>query len=158
MKRLVLVLALVAVAQAASGQAPPCRDASPPLTVPQESYAQIARDGSADRVWLYIYVPDIKSRFGQVGFKPFDMWLVEGVYGRAFADTSGPMKESEFAMIRRSPNVKARPIKVRFDDQTQSAARVSQSITVGKETLTIQVDAVTIGFFVADTVSVRICR
>ncbi len=158
MKRYALIVAVSTLALAGSAQGQACRETLQTLVIPQRGFAQIRSDLFAARPWLYLYVPDIKSRFGSSGFTAFDMWLVEGVYGQAFAQGMGAMAEPDFQKMRKSPNVKTQPIKVEYDEKAQSVARFSRAVTIGKDTVKIEVDQEKTSLLGTDTVTVRICR
>jgi hypothetical protein len=154
MKHCALIASGTAIALAASALAASCPNPLQTLDLRQRGYAQIKAEVFAARPWLYLYVPDIKT---VGGVKAIDMWLVEGVYGPAFPRGTGTMDEPEFQKMRRSANVRALPIKVEFDEKAQSGARPSRAVTIGKDTVKIQVDRVET-YLWRDTVTISICR
>ena len=152
-----LIIALSVMAQIASQPAQACTEEVQALMVAQRSYVQIRPDVFASRPWLYLYVPDIESRLGRGGFKTFTMWLVEGIYGKAFAEPSGPLRENEFRRIRESANVRSQPINVAYDERTRSAARISVRI-IPTDPVALEVVEVKTSLLADHAVTVRICR
>jgi hypothetical protein len=132
---------------AAGGQgAGACRQPLVNVTAPERSYANLAIPDLEGR--LFVYVPDIQSTNG--GFTPFQLWIVEGVYGRPFVDQRGPMDGAAFERLRRSGNVRATPVGVGRNGQTQQ-------VVVAKRPLVVEVN-VAAGGKGGDTVTARICR
>jgi hypothetical protein len=156
MKRGALIAALSAIILTGPAHAQSCPNPLQALEIRQRSYAQLRSDLVAGRrPWLYLYVPDVKTGLG--GAKAVDLWLVEGVYGPAFPQAAGTMDASAFEKMRKSANVRARPIRVEFDSTAPSAARSSRQVTIGKDTVTIEVGLKTY-LFGSDRAEIRICR
>ena len=136
-----------AFATAARAQPLPCSQPLVTTTAPEKSYAVVNVREFGGLVFLY--VPEIKSaRSG--GFEPFQLWVVEGVYGRPFLQASGAMDQAAFDRLRKNTNVRARPISVARTGETRSLA-------VARQTLQFEttVRGAASG---ADTVTVKVCR
>lgn len=147
---LVLVLASVATsAITASGQGAPCQVAAS-VTVPQRGYAQLNVPAFEQRV--YLYAPDIKSGWGG-SFSAFTLWIVEGVYGKPFAQPTGSMEESAFEQIRTSRNVMATPVQVGKD-----SGRSQTPFTIGKQRFVLDLVKVNTSLGGTDSVTVNVCR
>ena len=80
--------------------------------LPPSSYAEVNAEPFGRRV--FVYVPPFKGK----GFQPFQLWVVEGVYGRPFVQSSGVLDEASFAKLRASANVSATPVSVSRGDGT----------------------------------------
>jgi hypothetical protein len=120
------------------------------LTVCQRCYQQLRSERFGGRV--YFYAPDIKtSWFGN--YDPFNLWVVEGIYGNPFLKGSGSLDEQRFEQIRKSQNVTATPIKV---DQRAPGKRAS--LTVSKRPLSIEIVKVNTSLSGTDTVTLRVCQ
>ena len=120
------------------------------LIVPQRSYAQLTVPDFEQRV--YVYAPDIKSGFGG-GFSPFNLWIVEGVYGKPFTQATGTLEESAFEQIRGSRNVMATSVPV---DKNSLPKRAP--FTIGKQQFILELAKVNTSLGGTDSVSVNICR
>jgi hypothetical protein len=141
-----LLLALVAGAAPAGAQT--CRQALSRLTIPELSYAAVeaAPFGGS----LYLYVPQIGSTYIRSRFSPFQLWVVEGVYGKPFARTTGSLDQAGFERLRKSANVRATPIAV-----SQPGPR---PFTFGRQQYVIDLQKVNVPLSGADTVSLSVCR
>ena len=138
-----IVLASGALAlEQASGCAQPLATAS----AAERSYANVSVREFDGRVFLY--VPDIKSAGGS--FEAFQLWVVEGVYGRPFVQASGSMDQSTFDRLRKSTNVLATPLSVRRSGESLRA-------TIARQPYVLDV-AVKVGSGGADVVTARVCR
>ena len=135
-------VALWTTASAYAGQGSSC---SPQVSVvvPQGSYAQLNVPAFEQRV--YAYAPDIKS--GE-----FQLWIVEGVYGKPFVQPKGSMDVRAFDQIRTSRNVRAIPVPV---DGKGSQKRTSVTIAKRQVALELQVNT---SFSGAGSVLVNVCR
>ena len=152
MMRAALVLVLSSVAAfgiGASAQGAPCQ-AVASVTVPQRGYAQLSVPAFEDRV--YLYAPDIKSGWGG-GFDAFTLWIVEGVYGKPFAQPTGSMEESAFEQIRTSRNVMATPVQVAKD-----SGRAQTPFTISKQRFVLDLVKVNTSLGGTDSVTVNVCR
>jgi hypothetical protein len=111
---LVLALSLLAtrapavISAAAAPQAPACQQALATLTVTRGSYAVIPATPFERRVFLY--AGDFKASGS--GFTPFQVWVVEGVYGPPFPQATGTLAPPSFDKIRTNGNVRATPVNV----------------------------------------------
>jgi hypothetical protein len=146
---LCLVRTALAVAAAAPGPPaqPPCAQPLVTTTVAENSYAVVNVREFGGMVFLY--APEIRSaRSGS--FDPFQLWVVEGVYGRPFLRTSGTMDQSAFDRLRKNTNVRARPISISRSGQ-------AQSMTVARQPIQFEV-SVRPASSGADAVAVRVCR
>jgi hypothetical protein len=149
MKVLMLVVFGVLISTAANaGQGSSCSRLTS-VDVPQRSYAQVNVQAFEQRV--FFYAPDIESNFGK-GFKPFQLWIVEGVYGKPFVKASGSMDESEFEKIRASRNVRATAVPI--DGKT---SQKPVPVTIGKQRVTLEIKVNT-SFTGTDRVVVGVCR
>jgi hypothetical protein len=113
----VLVFGGEAAAQAVSCPQPLARDSVAP-----RSFARIDVKEFDGRV--FIYVPDVKST--GAGFEPFDLWVIEGIYGRPFVQEAGLLEPAAFDRIRASANVRATAVRV---TRTPSTGRA----TIGRQ-------------------------
>jgi hypothetical protein len=149
MRHALLLLALVLSAPIESAaQAPACRQPLATLTVPQSSYAEVSGDPLERRV--YVYVPAIKAGGGKA-FAPFQVWVVEGVYGRPFVKATGDLDQAGFDKLRRSQNVRATPVNVVRGDGSDSG-----QFRIARETYRVQILKVIASKSAA--VQVRVCR
>jgi hypothetical protein len=145
-----LVLAVTAMSAIdALAQGAPCQVVAS-ATVPQRSYAQLNVPAFEQRV--YLYAPDIKSGWGG-SFSAFTLWIVEGVYGKPFAQPNGSMGESAFEQIRTSRNVMATPVQVGKD-----AGRSQTPFTIGKQRFVLDLVKVNTSLGGTDSVTVNVCR
>ena len=119
-------------------------------TVCQRCYEQLDNDAFGKRV--YLYVPDIKSRvFG--GFDPFDVWILEGVYGPPFLDYGGVFDPSRFDQLKKTGNVVATRIPI-----DKNRLGKAQSFKVGKRVFQIEPTRVLTSYGGTDRVGLKICR
>ncbi len=119
------------------------------VVVPQRSYAQLNVPAFEQRV--YVYAPDIKSGWGG-DFSAFQLWVVEGVYGKPFVQPKGSMDVRAFDQIRTSRNVRATAVPV---DAKGNQKRVS--VAIGKRQITLEFKVNT-SLGGADSVVVNVCR
>ena len=96
-----------------AAQAPACPQPLAAVAVPPQSYAEVNAAPFERR--LFVYVPDIRAGGGP-GFQPFQVWVIEGVYGRPFVQSSGRLDQASFNSLRNSPNVRASAITVARGD------------------------------------------
>jgi hypothetical protein len=144
---LLLALTLYAPIESAA-QAPACQQPLATLTVPRLSYAEVSGDPFERRV--YVYVPEIVARGGS-GFQPFQVWVVEGVYGKPFVRATGGLDPAGFDKMRRSQNVRATPVSVvRGDGSDRGQFRIARN--------TYQVHVLKVNASRSGAVQVRICR
>jgi hypothetical protein len=92
-----------------SAQTPACQQPLGTLTVARSSYAGLSAPSFEQRV--YVYVPPFKAG-GPSGFQPFQVWIVEGVYGKPFVQAAGGLDAAGFEKLRGSQNVRATPVPV----------------------------------------------
>jgi hypothetical protein len=81
------------------------------LTVAPRSYAEVPVASFEGRV--FVYVPGLQTVSGSRA-RPFQLWIVQGVYGRPFLQRTGPLEESGFDRMRRTQNIRAFPVDVRI--------------------------------------------
>jgi hypothetical protein len=143
-----LIVALWTSTSAYAGQGSSC---SPQVSVvvPQRSYAQLNVPAFEQRV--YVYAPDIKSGWGG-DVSAFQLWIVEGVYGKPFVQAKGSMDVSAFEQIRTSRNVRAIPVRVDGKNNQNRAA-----VTIAKRQVSLELKVNT-SFGGADSVLVSVCR
>ena len=144
----IAVAALVAASPAA-GQTPCGRPIESDHTVCQRCYERLNNQAFGGRV--YVYVPDIKTRLG--GYQPFNICIVEGVYGSPFLDYSGTFDEGKFEQLRRSRNVLATAIRV-----DKASLGTPSAFKVGADTFRVEPTHVHTSLFGTDTVTLKICR
>ena len=143
-----LLLALATPTVADAGQGSSCS----PLTsvvVPQRSYAQLNVAAFDQRV--FVYAPDIESGFGG-DFKSFQLWIVEGVYGKPFVKSTGAMDEREFERIRASRNVKATSVVINGSERQKRVP-----LTIAKQRVALDI-TVNTSFAGTDRVAISVCR
>jgi hypothetical protein len=141
-----VVIAIAGPAAAGQGVAA-CRQPVATVTAPERSYANIAVPEFSGRV--FVYAPEIRAT-PPAAFAPFQVWLIEGVYGRPFVELRGPLDDAAFERIRRSGNIRATPVGV---SRSGDAGRV----TLARRAMTVQV-TVAVAPRGADQVTVRVCR
>lgn len=142
-----MTLSMDGSAAGAPAQTTPCSQPLVTTTLPENSYAVVNVREFGGMVFLY--ASEIKSsRSGS--FDAFQLWVVEGVYGRPFLQANGAMDQTAFDRLRRNTNVRARSIGISRSGQTQSMTVARQEIQF--ETT---VRAAASG---ADTVAVKVCR
>jgi hypothetical protein len=100
---------------------------------------------------VYLYVPPIPRNW--LSFNPFQVWVVEGVYGRPFAQNSGKMDAATFGRIRTSANVRSTAIAV-----SASSPRGRAGFRISKDTFVAEVMKVNVPLIGAPSVTVRVCR
>jgi hypothetical protein len=150
-RRAWLIAAVIVLSWTAHDAAQGCRSPLETVTVCQRCYLELktipARGG------VFLYAPDIKSGFIGRSFDPFQLWIVEGVYGKPFAKSAGPLDERRFEDIRKSRNVLATAVTV--DKQYASKLTPFQ---VAKERFSVQIVKVNTSWGGTDTVTVAVCR
>jgi hypothetical protein len=131
-----------------AAQAPVCDVPLATLTVPRSSYAEVSADPFEQR--LYVYVPEIRAGSG-TGFQPFQVWVVEGIYGKPFVLATGSLDEAGFERLRMSPNVRATPVPVVRGDGSESGQfRAARNM--------YKVQVMSVNASGSGAVQVRICR
>jgi hypothetical protein len=116
-------------------------------TLPEKSYAVVNVREFGGLVFLY--APEIRSaRPG--AFDAFQLWVVEGVYGRPFLQASGAMDQAAFDRLRKNTNVRARSMSISRSGQ-------SQSLTVARQAIQFETSVRTAPSG-SDTVDVKVCR
>lgn len=120
--------------------------AQPEVTVmaPEGTYASVGLREFEGRV--FIYVPTINAQGNRIA--PFDVWFVEGVYGRPFPQPSGPLNENAFSGLRANANIRA------------TAVRVGGAVDTARVTIARQVLAMDVRVSAGnpDELTMRICR
>jgi hypothetical protein len=139
------VLIVLSATPAAGQQAPACRQPLAKVSVPERSYASVGVPEFDGRV--YLYVPQIEAA-SRGTFAAFQLWIVEGVYGRPFVEPRGRMNDATFDRLRKSRNVRATPMKV-------SRTRETLRVTMARRPFVLEV-GVTLGS--TDTVTASVCR
>jgi hypothetical protein len=119
-------------------------------TVCQRCYEQFDSQEFNKRV--YVYVPDIKSKL-LGGFDPFDLWIVEGIYGPPFLDYGGVFQQDKFEQLKNTGNVIATRIPV-----DKNALGKAQPFKVGKSAFRIEPVRVETSYGGTDRVTLKICR
>lgn len=131
-----------------AAQAPVCQAMLATLTVQRSSYAEVSGDPFEQRV--YVYVPEVKAT-ARSGFEPFQVWVVQGIYGKPFVQATGSLDEAGFTRLRGSQNVRATPVNVvRGDGSDWGRFRLARNI--------YQVQVLSVNPSVAGAVQLRICR
>jgi hypothetical protein len=129
-----------------TAQALPCQQALATQTVARASYGVVTAAPFGRRVFLY--AGDFRPN--GAGFTPFQMWVVEGVYGPPFPQATGTLSEPSFEKLRASTNVRATPLRVTRGNPNDAAR-----FRFGGNQYVAHVVAVNAK---ALTVDVRICR
>ncbi len=143
----VLVVLTLATPQPSPGQTPVCQQPLASLTVPSLGYAEVSAPPFQERV--FVYVPEIQAGGGR--FKPFQMWIVEGVYGSPFVQTKGSLDAAGFDKLRNSRNVRATPVSVaRGDGSDRGQFRIGRA--------RYSVEVVRVNLSKGSGVDVRVCR
>jgi hypothetical protein len=143
-----LVVMLSTPALTHAGQGSPCQ-ALASVVVPQRSYARLDIPAFEQRV--FVYAPDIKSGW-RGGFSAFQLWIVEGVYGRPFVQAGGPMGEPAFEQIRNSRNVRATAVPIE-----QNAFETRTFVTIDNRRYALELKVRT-SLGGTDRVTVTVCR
>ena len=142
-----LTVFIEAPASGAPAQTTACSEPLVTTTLPEKSYAAVNLREFGGLVFLY--VPEIKSsRSGQ--FEAFQLWVVEGVYGRPFVQASGAMDQPAFDRLRTSTNVRTRPISIPRSGE-------SRSMMVARQAFQFETTVRAAGSG-ADTVAVKVCH
>jgi hypothetical protein len=149
MKYVVLFLAMtLGVPKAVLGQPRACQQVLATLTVPATTYAVANADPFGGRV--FVYVPLIKAG-GPSGFQPFQVWIVEGIYGRPFLQASGRLDPASFDKLRATANVRATPVSVMRGNGSDAGAFRSARAVYQAQVLRVNASG-------TGSVQVRICR
>jgi hypothetical protein len=143
-----LLLAFVTSTAADARQGSTCSTLTS-VVVPQRGYAELNVPAFEQRV--FVYVPDIESGWGGE-FKAFQLWIVEGVYGKPFVKASGSMDQPEFERIRGSRNVRATAVPI---NAKEFAKRVP--LTIAKQRVALELKVNT-SYGGTDRVVVNVCR
>ena len=141
----VALIAALAAARPADAQ-PACAQPLATTSVDGGSFATVNAREFEGRV--YLYAPRITGQGKR--FEPFDLWVIEGVYGRPFVQSSGSMDAAAFERLRKNTNVRATAVRVQQDGQTGRVA-------IARQTYMIDVNVATPGTRAA-TVTARMCR
>lgn len=128
-------------------QAQTCASPVATVTVSGGTYALVNASPFEGR--LYVYAPAIEA--SRSGVQPFQLWIVEGVYGRPFVRTAGSLSDADFSKLRASPNVRATAIRVARGDGSEST-----SLRLGKATYRIVVHGVSARGY--GSANVQVCR
>jgi hypothetical protein len=154
MRTIVVVGVLLAAGGAAQPKPQPQPRCGTPIerehSVCQRCYEQLDNEAFGKRV--YLYVPDIKSK-ALGGFDPFDVWIVEGVYGPPFLDYGGVFDQSKFERLQKTGNVVVTRVPV-----DKNRLGKAQSFKVGKNAFQIEPTRVLTSFGGTDRVALKICR
>ncbi len=105
------------VVRAAAPQAPACQQALSTVTVARASYAVIPAQVFQRRGFLY--AGDFRASGS--GFTPFQLWVVEGVYGPPFPQAAAALTQASFDKIRTSSNVRATSVTVSRGNASDNA-------------------------------------
>ncbi len=116
-------------------------------TAAERSYSIVSLRDFDGRV--YLYAPEIKSS-SRGAFEPFQLWVVEGVYGRPFIQASGPLDQVAFDRLRKSTNVRATAVSV-------SRSGESKPVTIARQPYLLET-AVRAASSGSDAVTVNVCR
>lgn len=149
MRRIALVLSCVLIALGATPVAgqPACRQPLAKVTVPERSYANVSVREFDGRV--YLYAPEIRTASPGT-LAPFQLWIVEGVYGRPFVEPRGRLDDAAFERLRKSRNVRATPVKISRSGETLR-------VTMARKPFVLET-TVALARSGDDTVSVSVCR
>ena len=142
----VLLATLIPRESAVSAQRDACTQPLATPTVAERSYASIDVGEFEGRVFLY--APDIRASRG--AFDPFDLWIIEGIYGRPFVQSSGGLDAAAFERLKKTSNVRATPLTIRRATETTRVLITRQNYVLD---VSVRVSATG-----ADSVAARICR
>ncbi len=92
----------------AAPQAPACQQSLSTVTIGRASYAVIPAAPFERRVFLY--AGDFRASGS--GFTPFQVWVVEGVYGPPFPQQTGTLSPGSFEKLRTNGNLRATSMNV----------------------------------------------
>ncbi len=145
---LLLLAFVLCVPVGSAAQPPACKQELAKLNVPRSSYAEITAAPFQRRVFLY--VPEIEAS-GASGFAKFQVWVVEGVYGRPFVQPAGSLDEAGFHKLRGSQNVRTTAISVARGDGSEWG-----QFRIGRDSYRVQVQKVSAG--PKGAVQARVCR
>lgn len=137
---------ITVLAGATPAQAQPCPSPVATVTAAGGTYTRVNVAPFEGR--LYLYAPAIAS--AGTGPRPFELWVVEGVYGRPFVRESGNLSAADFAKLRANRNVRATAIRVVRGDGSESTR-----LRLGKTTYRIVVRAVSTSG--TGSVNVQVC-
>jgi hypothetical protein len=146
--RCAIVLSAPAIAAplVAAQPRPSCTQPLATATATERSYVNLNVRDFEGRV--FFYVPEIKS--SRNTFDPFQLWVVEGIYGRPFIQSSGSMDSATFERLRKSTNIRATALNVR-------GASESARATISRKSYVLEL-TVNVAASGADSVTARICR
>ena len=130
-----------------AAQTPACPQPLATLTVPPSNYAVV--NGAPFEGRVYVYAPEIRTRGGS-GSQQYQVWIVEGVYGKPFVQATGSLDQAGFDKLRQSPNVRATPVIVARGDGSGSG-----QFRIAKDTYRVQV---TMNASKGSAVVVAVCR
>jgi hypothetical protein len=149
MTRALVLFGMLLMASTADAQPAPCLQLATvaTLTVAERSYTEVRASAFNGR--LYVWAPEIRSSSGG-RFTPFQLWLVEGVYGKPFPRPSGALGEADFERLRKSTNVRATGMSV--------SGPKRQSFVFARQSYWLEVTRVNTSSSGSDTVALSICR
>lgn len=149
MRPTIIVLALaVSGSPLLARQAATCRTALASLSVPESGYAVVDAAPFGGR--LYVYAPAIQSSYVRGSFTAFQLWIVEGVYGRPMARATGTLDAAGFDRLRRSANVRTTAVNV--------SRPMSAPFTFGRQSYILEIVRVNVPLSGGESVDVRVCR
>lgn len=120
------------------------------VTVCQRCYHQLTSPPFAGGR-VFVYSPDIKSSV-LGAYEPFKIWIVEGLYGKPFINSSGTLNDSAWDQIRNSRNVRATPA-----DVAEKSGKTSQ-FRISKAAFVLEIVKVNTSWSGSDSVTIRVCR
>jgi hypothetical protein len=115
----VLIVLVAGTAVPSLAQAAPCRQTVATLTVPSSTYAEVGAKEFAGRV--FVFVPEV-GLTAPGRFRPFQLWIIEGVYARPFMQSRGSLAQSTFDALSKSRNIRATPVSVTRGDGSDAGA------------------------------------
>jgi len=127
-----LVFVLAAVAPAGT-QPSRCTRPLEVTTVSGDGY--VVLDVRAFEGRVFAYLPAVSGSGSS--FRPFSLWVVEGVYGKPFVRTSGSLTPAAFDKLRDSRNVRATAIRVSRGDGSEGT-----TLRVGKDRYRVEAQSV----------------
>ena len=140
------VLASIGFGTAVAAQSPGCPQPLVSAIVEENTFSVVNLAEFEGRV--YLYATKIPRQPGR--FEPFDLWVIEGVYGRPLVQSSGPMDPALFERLRKNSNVRATATRVQQNGQ-------SGRVTIGRQTFVMEF-SVAMPANRASVVTARICR
>lgn len=152
MTRALIVMGAIVAACASHANAQTCAGPDKRVSIVQRTYLEL--ESLVPSGLLFLWVPDIKGGFFSGPVQAFDIWVVEGIYGRPFPKKSDSFSDSRFERLRTSQNVIAKAIRV--DPRSLPA---TTSFQYGRnKTVMLRIEKVFTPWAGDDSVTVTVCE